>query len=346
MLTATATNVWFGGRLLMPEDHAPSIGKYFPFGEGRTNPNPANSPNDQEKFATYTRDSATGLDYAYQRYYNSQSGRFHTPDPYRASAQGTKPQSWNRYAYSESDPVNGNDPSGLFASATGGLGGGYSPEDPFDCDSLNMFFDDQDSYLMMPMNSTCNAGLTIALAYYGGGGGAGGGSSFATAQLSLQSALNTLKTYKFSSPQCQKDLNALDVSAAQIQKAAGATTFQDGLTSSANYASAAWGNTQAYNANLKIYQNLTMSGFFQSNPGTVAVAQALGHTIYIDPTYVNDSSSTTLDAMEVHEIVHNLTGNVDTTLQDQLNTVLPNGQKLTVGAASVNITNQIAKDCF
>jgi RHS repeat-associated protein len=112
-LTATATNVWFAGRLLTPEDRAQSKGKYFPFGEDRINPNPANPANDQEKFATYTRDSATGLDYAYQRYYDTQLGRFHTPDPYAPSAKPSKPQSWNRYAYAANDPIDNSDPTGL-----------------------------------------------------------------------------------------------------------------------------------------------------------------------------------------------------------------------------------------
>lgn len=210
-----------------------------------------------------------------------------------------------------------------------------------------MLFGDDSDYLMLPTSSNCNFGPAIALAYYGGGGGGGGGGgSFATAQLALQSALNTLKTDKFSSAQCQKDLAALRVTPAQVQSAAGKTTFQNGTTSSANYASAVWGNSPAYGANKALYGSTTVSKFFQSNPGTVAVAQALGNTIYIDPTYVNSASSITLDGMALHEIVHNLTGNVDSVLQQQLNTVLPNGQKLTVGAPSVNITNQLAKDCF
>jgi RHS repeat-associated protein len=111
-LTATATNVWFAGRLLTPEDRAQSRGKYFPFGEERTNAIPANPTNDQEKFATYTRDSATGLDYAYQRYYNSQVSRFHTPDPDASSPRLKRPQSWNRYAYVEGQTVNAFDPDG------------------------------------------------------------------------------------------------------------------------------------------------------------------------------------------------------------------------------------------
>lgn len=36
-----------------------------------------------------------------------------TPDPYTNSGQLNDPQSWNRYAYTRGDPVNGNDPMGL-----------------------------------------------------------------------------------------------------------------------------------------------------------------------------------------------------------------------------------------
>ena len=75
--------------------------------------NPPNPPNDQEKFATYTRDSATGLDYANQRYYDNLIGRFTKPDPFGGSADQTNPQSWNRYAYAGNDPANNFDPNGL-----------------------------------------------------------------------------------------------------------------------------------------------------------------------------------------------------------------------------------------
>jgi RHS repeat-associated protein len=81
---------------------------YFPYGEERGTP----TTNDTYKFATYWRDS-TGLDYADQRYYASSFGRFLTPDPYMASGGPADPQSWNRYAYVEGDPVNFNDPRGL-----------------------------------------------------------------------------------------------------------------------------------------------------------------------------------------------------------------------------------------
>jgi RHS repeat-associated protein len=81
---------------------------YYPYGEEETP-----TANDTQKFATYTRDSATGLDYAQNRYYASQIGRFTTADPNGRSARGGKPLSWNRYAYVVGDPVNANDPAGM-----------------------------------------------------------------------------------------------------------------------------------------------------------------------------------------------------------------------------------------
>jgi RHS repeat-associated protein len=71
--------VWFGSKLVtlngasVTPDRLGSYGTYYPYGEDRGTGNP---PADREKFATYTRDSVTGLDYAVNRYYNSVSGRF------------------------------------------------------------------------------------------------------------------------------------------------------------------------------------------------------------------------------------------------------------------------------
>src|SRR2546423_5485134 len=69
--------------------------------------------NHQVKFATYTRDGSTGLDYADQRYYTNLIGMFLTPDPSAASAKRDNPGRWNRYSYVGGDPTNSNDPSGL-----------------------------------------------------------------------------------------------------------------------------------------------------------------------------------------------------------------------------------------
>jgi RHS repeat-associated protein len=96
--------------MLGNEDRVGSRGKYFPYGEERNSPA---LPNDNVKFATYTRDAATGLDYADQRYYAATYSRFLSPDPYDPSADTRIPKSWNRYAYAAADPVNLFDPLGL-----------------------------------------------------------------------------------------------------------------------------------------------------------------------------------------------------------------------------------------
>jgi RHS repeat-associated protein len=61
---------------------------------------------------TYCLDSAK-IDYADQRYYTANAGRFYTPDPVGRQAVDPKnPTSWNMYAYAGDDPVNSFDPRG------------------------------------------------------------------------------------------------------------------------------------------------------------------------------------------------------------------------------------------
>jgi RHS repeat-associated protein len=85
---------------------------FYPYGEERGTV----TANDSLKFATYTRDTATGLDYADQRYYAGNFGRFMSPDRYKATGKGTSdpsaPSSWNRYSYVLGDPINFLDPAG------------------------------------------------------------------------------------------------------------------------------------------------------------------------------------------------------------------------------------------
>ncbi len=54
--------------------------------------------------------AVTGLEYLRSRYYDTSVGRFNTPDTYLGDI--TNPQSLNRYAYAENNPVNYVDPSG------------------------------------------------------------------------------------------------------------------------------------------------------------------------------------------------------------------------------------------
>jgi RHS repeat-associated protein len=113
--TQTGTNYYFGGKLVkntggyVTPDRLGSIGKYFPYGQER----PSATQDGKEKFATYFRDSETGLDYADQRYHQPGMGRFMTADRSPSSNASVLPGNWNRYAYVGGDPINKTDPRGL-----------------------------------------------------------------------------------------------------------------------------------------------------------------------------------------------------------------------------------------
>jgi RHS repeat-associated protein len=120
LVTLSSSDQYFGGRRLAALDQLGSAGTYYPWGEAKGGTN----PQDTWSYATYWRDSATGLDYANNRYYSNQYGRFMTPDPYQASGSPSDPQTWNRYAYTGGDPVNRIDPGGMDF---------FSPVDPGSC---------------------------------------------------------------------------------------------------------------------------------------------------------------------------------------------------------------------
>jgi len=102
------------GNVLGRESHLP-FGEDF--GESGT----------QEKhhFTSYERDSETSTDYAVNRQYSQGVGRFARVDPFDGSSQITNPQSLNRYAYVQNDPINADDALGLSGPwSIIGLGGG------------------------------------------------------------------------------------------------------------------------------------------------------------------------------------------------------------------------------
>ena len=65
-----------------------------------------------QRYTSYLRDGNES-DEAMHRRYNRWWGRFDQPDPYDGSYDLTDPQSFNRYAYVQNDPVNYTDPAGL-----------------------------------------------------------------------------------------------------------------------------------------------------------------------------------------------------------------------------------------
>ncbi len=109
---------------------------YLPFGEEiysgiglrGTSQGFATSPwaNDsiRQRYAMTERDDTTGLDHTPWRKYENLSGRWTSPDPLDGSI--ANPQSFNRYSYTQNDPVNLVDPSGLNAAGSGtSYGGSY-----------------------------------------------------------------------------------------------------------------------------------------------------------------------------------------------------------------------------
>ncbi|HEV2963658.1 MAG TPA: RHS repeat-associated core domain-containing protein [Candidatus Angelobacter sp.] len=79
---------------------------HFPYGEAWYQ----NGTTTKWIFTSYGRDNETGLDYAIARFYNSRIGVFCSVDPQEGNPYD--PQSWNRYAYVENDPIDLVDPNG------------------------------------------------------------------------------------------------------------------------------------------------------------------------------------------------------------------------------------------
>lgn len=75
------------------------------------------------RYAGMEKDVATGLDHTPFRKYDSGWGRWTSPDPFGGSMSVSNPQSFNRYAYVSNDPVNMNDPLGLYQNCTTGRNG-------------------------------------------------------------------------------------------------------------------------------------------------------------------------------------------------------------------------------
>jgi len=135
-----SASMYFGARPLKAVDRLGSVRAkfgsngvaqiaYYPWGEERTS-----TADGTDKFATYFRDGV-GQDYANARYFNSNLGRFWSPDP-SVIGNPTDPVSFNRYAYTGGDPVNRTDSTGAGWQCTPGPNGEpdscwYQPDPPW-----------------------------------------------------------------------------------------------------------------------------------------------------------------------------------------------------------------------
>ncbi|MGH9754192.1 MAG: RHS repeat domain-containing protein, partial [Blastocatellia bacterium] len=133
------------GGTVVSEQWTMPFGNMQPFTSVPGGENPYQHPTlgnpSKKRFTSYDRD-ATGLDYAVNRFYSPQQGRFTQVDPIgMGAAELANPQSLNLYAYIENDPINSTDPSGLdgiehvlrgpFPTGGGGRGGGGIGIGPF-----------------------------------------------------------------------------------------------------------------------------------------------------------------------------------------------------------------------
>jgi RHS repeat-associated protein len=84
---------------------------YLPYGLENTPSGFTDSCSTSYKFTGYERDTETGLDYAFARYYNQRLARFMSGDP--LGGDTGDPQSLNRYAYVGNNPINFVDPAGM-----------------------------------------------------------------------------------------------------------------------------------------------------------------------------------------------------------------------------------------
>ena len=174
-VTLQSSDQYFGGRRVAALDQLGSVGTYFPWGENKGSTNPQNT----WSFATYWRDSASGMDYANNRYYSNAYGRFMTPDPYKGNTGGAgnpnDPQSWNKYAYTAGDPVNRLDPTGqIWEETCGGFGDDGEGSASDDCGFIGINQGCGSVYVMtaidgMQMPSPCEF---LPVGGNGGGGAA------------------------------------------------------------------------------------------------------------------------------------------------------------------------------
>jgi len=119
------TQVFLGGKLVCSragrrrKTSEARLGATIRMAEDRTA-----TANDVVKFASYVRDSISGLDYANQRYYGFGVARFATPDPYQASGGHLTPGSWKPIYYTRGDPIGRlSDPQGRETRNPDGIDG-------------------------------------------------------------------------------------------------------------------------------------------------------------------------------------------------------------------------------
>jgi len=282
----------------------------------------------RDKFATYFRDSS-GLDYALNRYYSSSHGRFLTPDPYVASASLTNPQSWNRYPYVENDPVNYHDPGGLLRWVPTPF-----PRLPETTNTTTVVRTREGDILNQPGDGVPDAEETE-------GEESDGWDPIQSALAVARNAATFIENKGDWSAQCEKTLGAVGTSVAGLQEAAANVSIVEGNSSTTQvaelYANAAVPRIAQLAA--VEYKGVTVGQFMAKNLGTTAMAQLGGNRVFISTNWFNHVGTGYAVGTMAHELLHNITGHVDSDLQKTMGLSGVSGD-------SRNITLRLLADCF
>jgi RHS repeat-associated protein len=290
-------------------------------GNGISGCSPVTSTHVWGSWHAYAETASGGL---VNRYYSNQYGRFITPDPAgQGAAVPQNPQSWNRYAYVTGDPVNRNDPHGLYGDEP-------DPDDDDDDDGGGNPCFGADEFTPSP-SPYCQGGED------GGGGGGGNSGPVFYAETTattgkntakfvlkhLNGALTKLTTFntKAGGP-CATDLTAVGLNAQDVRTMAG-----QALNGGIQIVNAATNLTaldamQSLNADFGIYGNTS--------------------TIYYDTNFMWQSTMGLLMGTLIHEFSHVGTNGVPglTDAMDQASL------RITVGDVTTNISKKISADCF
>jgi hypothetical protein len=297
------------------------------------------------------------------RFYDSRVASFCSADPVEGNPEN--PQSWNRYAYVQNDPVNLTDPSGRFLGLLialfnwllnflAGIGVGIGQA----FGSLGQLFITQIGSESQLLIDPATGAITSAGggAYYGltwagaaaVGGGLAGGVAAAGAAGGGQAPLSSNDMSRFEKAQdkanhdlnnkdCQKFLQQHDVDPNDLKDAVQKEVPFNGVKSTISvYDSQTYDPLEGVNSTpraITSFQQETVAQSFANNNSIYstqwATSQVGGHSVYFRPGGFLSSGGITA-ANVIHEALHNLLAKGDTRLAAQLG--LPNN----AGSADIN----------
>jgi RHS repeat-associated protein len=158
-----------------PSANIISADRNFPFGEMMTEYLPGmatwGDQYDTIHFTGKERDTESGLDNFGARYYNSNMGRFLSPDPSGlAYAHLFNPQSFNLYGYVQNNPLTNTDPTGLDCVHINNDTGAYEGFESGDCDNSTDALANSGHYVDGTINQVSFNGQNQVIGYSGSTG--------------------------------------------------------------------------------------------------------------------------------------------------------------------------------